>query len=201
MSPKSKREYTAIVVSLYKKVTLKKRTVILNEYCRVTGYHRKHAIRKLNHFRIYTQPQPKSGRPCRYRPSVILEPLRKIWLAANLPCGKRLKPILTLWLPAYQKTYGHLSFETIKALTSISAATINRLFKPIRPQFKKKGHCTTKSGTLLRKHIPDRTFPGNIIFEAQLLPLNFPGEHLLMRRLAGVSPFFSVKYYRKMFRF
>jgi hypothetical protein len=157
MSPKSKREYTAIVATLYRKATREKKTVILNEYCRVTGYHRKHAIRKLNHFRIYTQPKPKSGRPRRYLPSVILEPLRKIWLGANLPCGKRLKPILTLWLPAYQKTYGHLSFEVIKALQSISAATIDRLFKPIRPKFKKKGHCMTKSGTLLRKHIPIKT--------------------------------------------
>ena len=157
MSPKSKKEYTAIVVTLYKKATPEKKTVILTEYCRVMGYHRKHAIRKLNHFKIYTQPQSKSGRPSPYRSLAILEPLKKIWLTANLPCGKRLKPILELWLPAYQKTYGHLPFATIKALSNISAATLDRLFKPIRPQFKKKGHCLTKSGTLLRKQISIKT--------------------------------------------
>ena len=157
MSPKSKKEYTAIVATLYKKANPEKKTVILTEYCRVMGYHRKHAIRKLNRFRIYTQSQPRAGRPKIYNSAAILEPLRKIWLAANLPCGKRLEPILTLWLPAYQKTYGHLSHQVIYALTHISAATLDRLFKSIRPKYRKRGRSTTKPGTLLRKQIPIKT--------------------------------------------
>jgi hypothetical protein len=157
MSPKSKKEYTAIMAKRYRAASLDQKTIILNEYCKITGYHRKHAIRKLNHFKIYTQPKSKAGRPKAYDSPAILEPLRKIWLDANLPCGKRLKPILALWLPSYQKTYGHLSYEVIKALLKISAATIDRVFKPIRPKFKKRGHCATRSGTLLRKHIPIKT--------------------------------------------
>ena len=156
MSPTSKKEYTMIIVKRYRKAIPEQRTQILDEYCKVTGFHRKHAIRKLNHFKFYTQPEPKSGRPKIYS-DFMMEPLRKIWLAANLPCGKRLKPILQLWLPSYQKTYGHLPWKTIQALTNISAATIDRLFKPIRPKFKKRGRSTTKPGTLLRKQIPIKT--------------------------------------------
>ena len=157
MSPKSKKEYAALMAQRYRKAAPKQKTAILNEYCKVTGHHRKHAIRKLNHFKIYTQPQSKAGRPKEYDSPAILGPLRRIWLDANLPCGKRLKPILALWLPGYQKTYGHLSCEVIKALLKISAATIDRIFKSIRPKFKKRGHSATKSGTLLRKHIPIKT--------------------------------------------
>jgi hypothetical protein len=157
MGPKSKKEYTAIMAKRYRKTPLDQKTSILNEYCKITGYHRKHAIRKLNHFKIYPRFKPKAGRPKEYDSPAILAPLRKIWLDANLPCGKRLKPILALWLPSYQKTYGHLPYEVIKALLKISAATIDRIFKPVRPKFKKRGHCATRSGTLLRKHIPIKT--------------------------------------------
>ena len=156
MSPKSKKEYSAIMAKRYKKATLSQKTKILDEYCQVTGQHRKHAIRKFNNFTFYTKHKSRSGRPKVYSES-ILEPLRKIWLTANLPCGKRLKPILTLWLPSYQKTFGHLSMDIIKPLTKISASTIDRLFKPIRPKHKKRGYSATRSGTLLRKQIPIKT--------------------------------------------
>ena len=135
MSPHSKKEYSAIMAKRYKKASLNQKTKIVDEYCQVIGQHRKHAIRKFDNFTFYTKHKSRSGRPKVYSQS-ILEPLRKIWLTANLPCGKRLKPILTLWLPSYQKTYGHLPMDIIKPLTKISASTIDRLFKPIRPKHK-----------------------------------------------------------------
>ena len=52
--------------------------------------------------------------------------LKRIWLVANLPCSKRLKLILPLWLPRYSEAFEPLSLDVIKALTSISAATIDR---------------------------------------------------------------------------
>ena len=157
MSPKSKQEYTALMAARYKKAALSEKTAILNEYCKITTCHRKHAIRKLNHFKFFQKPKSKSGRPQEYHAPAILEPLKKIWLAANLPCGKRLQPILNLWLPSYAKTYGPLDLPVIKALKKISAATIDRILKPSRPHFKKRGHSATKSGTLLRKQIPIKT--------------------------------------------
>ena len=156
MSPHSRKEYSAIMAKRYNKASLKKKTKILDEYCQVTKQHRKHAIRKFNHFIFYTKHKPRSGRPKIYS-EFILEALRKIWLTANLPCGKRLKPILTLWLPSYQKTFGHLPINIVKSLTKISASTIDRLLKPIRPKHKKRGYSATRSGTLLRKQIPIKT--------------------------------------------
>ena len=55
MSPHSKKEYSAIMAKRYKKASLNQKTKILDEYCQVTGQHRKHAIRKFNNFTFYTK--------------------------------------------------------------------------------------------------------------------------------------------------
>ncbi len=156
MSPKSKKEYTALVAKRYKRSKTKQKTVILNEFCQVTGYHRKHAIRKLKRFKFFLKPKQKTGRPKVYNQNV-LEVIRKIWLTANLPCGKRLKPILDLWMPSYIKTFGSPDSIVAEKLRTISAATIDRIFKSVRPKFKKRGFSATRSGTLLRKQIPIQT--------------------------------------------
>lgn len=78
-------------------------------------------------------------------------------MAANLPCSKRLKVILPLWLPSYVKEFGKLSPVVSNALITISPATIDRLLQPTRVKYRGRGRTTTKPGTLLRKHIPIKT--------------------------------------------
>jgi hypothetical protein len=163
MSPQSKKEYLAAIAKRYKKANKTQKHLILEEFCAATHYHRKHAIRLLRGFKRFTQPQPKPrGRKPRYDSPELLKALRKIWLAANQPCSSRLKASLPWWLPSY----GALSPEVLKALQTISGPTIDRLLKPVRAQYKKRGRATTKPGTLLRKQIPlktnqwDETRPG-----------------------------------------
>ena len=159
MSPKSKEEYTAIMAKRYKKAKKRNlKNIILNEYCRITKYHRKHAIQKLNTFKFYTKPKRKKpGRPSKYNKPKILTPLKTIWLQANLPCSKILKAIIPIWLPHYVETYARLDLPVIKLLKRISPSTIDRLLKPVRPKFKKRGLGGTKPGSLLRKQIPIKT--------------------------------------------
>jgi hypothetical protein len=159
MSPIAKEEYTAIMAKRYKRTrTRNLKNMILTEYCRTTGYHRKHAIRKLNQFKFFTNPRRKKpGRASKYNKPGILLPLKTIWLQANLPCSKNFKAIIPLWLPHYSQTYAPLDLAVIKALKSISPATIDRILKPIRPKFKKRGLSCTKPGSLLRKLIPIKT--------------------------------------------
>ncbi|NIS68760.1 MAG: integrase, partial [Proteobacteria bacterium] len=92
-----------------------------------------------------------------YDHKALLKPLKRIWLASNLPCSKRLKALMPLWLPGYVELYGHLSAETLRALVRISPATMDRLLFSVRVQYRKRGRATTKPGTLLRKHIPINT--------------------------------------------
>ena len=167
MSPRSKREYTEAVHKRYKKASMREKTAILDEFCATTGYHRKYAILLLRGFKRFTRPKPKKrGRKPFYQNEAVLNPLKRIWRAANLPCSKRLKVILPLWLPGYALFFEPLSLDAIKALKRISPATIDRLLKPARMEYKRHGRSTTKPGTLLRRQIPvkvhqwDETRPG-----------------------------------------
>jgi hypothetical protein len=160
MSPRSKKEYVEAIFLRYKKASCRERTIILDEFCATCGYHRKHAIRLLRRFRRFVKPiLKKRGRSPVYHRNIILKPLKKIWLAANLPCSKRLNVILPLWLPGYVQSFGPLSSEASEALLKISAATIDRLLLPTRIKYKKRGRTTPKPGTLIRKHIPINTNP------------------------------------------
>ncbi|MDQ5984534.1 MAG: ISNCY family transposase ISKol11 [Syntrophus sp. SKADARSKE-3] len=158
MSPQSKKEYTEATHQRYKNASRRERTIILNEFCATTGYHRKYAIRLLRGFKRFTKPKPmKRGPKPVYQKEEILIPLKRIWLTANLPCSKRLKAILPIWLPGYDQIYGNLTPEVTSALLRISPPTIDRLLAPARIQYNKRGRSTTKPGTLLRKQIPIQT--------------------------------------------
>ncbi len=77
MSPRSKREYIEAIFLRYKKALPKEKTVILNELCATCGYHRKHAIRVLRHFKRFQKPKTKQrGRSPLYHPEIILKPLK-----------------------------------------------------------------------------------------------------------------------------
>ena len=155
MSPRSKKEYLEAVFLRYKNSTKKEKTAILNEYCNNCECHRKHAIRSLRKVKIFTKPKPKKrGEKSIYKNDAVLKPLKNIWLASNLPCSKRLKVVLPLWLKFYDKK---LSKNAINSLVKISASSIDRLLKPTRIEYKGRGRSTTKPGTLLRKHIPIKT--------------------------------------------
>jgi len=158
MSPRSKREYLAAIVVRYRRASRKAKTAILDEFCSTCNYHRKHALRLIRTFRRFAQKQPRQrGRKPTYDPQKLLVPLKRIWLAANLPCSKRLKAILPLWLRGYAKTYGPVSQTLAGELLRISPSTIDRILQPVRAAYTKHGRATTKPGTLLRKHIPIKT--------------------------------------------
>jgi hypothetical protein len=164
MSSRSKREYLEAIYLRYKRACRKGKAVILDEFCTTCNYHRKHAIRLLRKFKRFTKPKhKKKGRKSLYNKDVVLKPLKCIWLAANLPCSKRLKAILPLWLPGYIQSHGDLDKVVIDLLLKISHATIDRLLKPVRVKYKGRGRSTTKPGTLLRKQIPIKTKPFELL--------------------------------------
>lgn len=131
---------------------------ILNELCESSGFHKKHAIRLLNSCNIKkprSKTKKKVGRPKVYSSGVYLGSLKKIWLASDQPCGKRLKMALPLWLPHYGGAYGELDPAIYKGLLSMSAATIDRLLAPSRVKCKR--FCGTKPGSILKKQIKIKT--------------------------------------------
>ena len=158
MSPRSKKEYLQSIHRRYNNASRQEKTLILDEFCQICHYHRKHAIRLLRNFKHFTKPKPgKKGRKPFYRKKSIIKPLKDIWKGANFPCSTRMKAILPLWLPGYMQIYGELPKEVINALLAISPSTIDRLLKPSRIKYGRHGRATTKPGTLLKRHIPIKT--------------------------------------------
>jgi hypothetical protein len=159
MSPVAKSEYVSEIYKRYRIARSRaEKSRLIDEICATCGVHRKHAIRLLCRCRDPARARPrKRGRRSRYRSAELLRPLRKIWLAANLPCSKRLKAILPIWLPGYEKAVEQLSEETREKLLALSPSTIDRLLERTRLQHTTRGRSTTKPGTLLRNKIPINT--------------------------------------------
>ena len=142
----------------YKEAARKAKALILNEFCQTSGYHRKHAIRLLakpERRRIHPQSEAR-GRKKIYSGEALLTPLKRIWLASNQLCGKRLRAALPIWLPCYEKNYGLLEANIKTQLLTISESTIDRILQTERTFFPKR-LSGTKPGSLLKKHIPVKT--------------------------------------------
>jgi len=78
--------------------------IILDEFCKNCNYDRKYAIRLLNSplEKKSTENLSQRGRKKIYDDAIIENVLKDIWVATNLPCSKRLKHLIPLWLPFYK---------------------------------------------------------------------------------------------------
>lgn len=166
MGKRERRAYLEAIRVRYRRASKASKTAILNEFCAVCGYHRKYALRLLGKRNRSNKTHHKPGPASRYDTPELVEALRTIWMASDQLSSRRLKAALPLWLPHYAASFHPLSAETLAMLESISAATIDRLLKPIRAKIARKGLSGTKPGTLLKKQIPiqagvwDVTQPG-----------------------------------------
>ena len=98
MSPKSRQEWLEAIAPRYRRASKEEKGKILDEFCAVSGYERKYAIRRLSRWRRRPTPQrpERRGRPALYGPEE-LKALKKIWLASEQLCSKRLKAALGLY--------------------------------------------------------------------------------------------------------
>ncbi len=127
----------------------------LDEFCEDYGYERKYAIKVLRGTLSPPSGRDHPGPEPQYQ---VIEPVvRQIWLSAEQPCGKRLAPILGLWLPFYERRYGRLSARQRRLVGHISPASLDRLLAPARAEYPGRGRCGTKPGSLLKTEIPIRT--------------------------------------------
>lgn len=157
MSQKSKIEYLNEIKDRYQKSSKLNKTKILDEFCKICDYNRKYAIQLLNSKNDKNiKNLSKRGRKKEYDQPLILEVIKDIWIKTNLPCSKRLSASIPLWLPFCEREFS-LSTGIKEKILTISPATIDRLLKPYRSHYKKKGLSTTKPGSILKKHIPVKT--------------------------------------------
>jgi hypothetical protein len=99
---------------------------ILDEFVALTGYHRKHAIRVLR--APVNAPEVKARSRVRLYDDAVREALVILWEASDRVCGKRLKPLLPVLLPALER-HGHIKLddEVRARVLTASAATMDRV--------------------------------------------------------------------------
>ena len=158
MSLKSRRELLAAVAPRYRKASATERSHILDEFVATTGYHRKYALRLLNHPLSKASPPKKRQRPRLYS-FPVQQALIRCWRATNGICSKRLVPYLPELVSVLERV-GELHLEApVKAqLLALSPATADRLLQEERHRTQLRGLSTTKPGTLFTDVVPIRTF-------------------------------------------
>ena len=167
-------EYTEAVRWRYLQASKTDKGKILDEFAKVTGYHRKAVIRLL-HRESQSSVNKKRGRPRQYSAAVV-GALRVAWEATDRLCSKRLQPFLPELVKVLRK-HGEstMSAEVEAQLCQMSPSTIDRRLRSWRRVGGRRPFSTTKPASLLKSAIPIRTFadwqedrPG--FLEADLVP-------------------------------
>ncbi len=104
---------------------------MLDEFVAIAGCHRKHAVRLLGQCdQIRARTAPKGQR---IYDEAVRQALIVVWEASDRICGKRLKAALPSMVDSLER-HGHLALspDVRERLLTASAATIDRLLRPVR---------------------------------------------------------------------
>ena len=155
MTHTARAELTQVVRRRYCTASGAEKRKILDEFIAATGYHEKSAIRALN-----AEPLPKRLQT-RSRRSLYDEAVRGVlivlWEASDRVCGKRLRALLPILLPALERN-GHLHLDEAlrQNILAMSASTIDRLLRVPRSATRLKK--ARRAMPAVRRRVPVRTF-------------------------------------------
>ena len=158
----------------YQKASKKEKKVLLDEFTRLTGYHRKYAVRLLNakpvkQVLVYMGGKTVKFKPEKKRPSnrkgkrvytdEVIRALRLVWTFFWYKCGKILAPLMRQQMAyiAQWPAFG-ITGEIAEKLKKISPASIDRYLKKDKQAHRLKGKSLTKPLNSLKSRIPIRTF-------------------------------------------
>lgn len=157
MTEPARREYAAVMRARYQHADRRERGRLLDEYCRTTGCHRKAAIRRLR--RPAQAPRRAGGRPPQYAEPELVAVLERVWLASDQLSGKLLRPILPALLTALTTHHGLVLAPPVRAaLRRASAATLDRLLRPLRRRRPRLPRRLAPPVAALRAQVPLRTW-------------------------------------------
>jgi hypothetical protein len=174
LSMKEKKAVAREYKPRYQKATKKEKKTILDEFTRLTGYHRKSAVRLLGakpvkQVLVYIDSKPVKVKPEKSRPSnrkgkriytdEVISALRLVWTFFWFKCGKILAPLMRQQMQyiAQWPAFG-ITEEIAEMLKKISPASIDRYLKKDKQALRLKGKSLTKPIDTLKSRIPIRTF-------------------------------------------
>jgi len=151
----SRWEYLRQIHPRYRKAGKAEKGRILDEFCAVTRYNRKYALRVLNRPPPEKRPRKRSPRRPTYPPKMV-SILAAIWEAAGYPWSVRLKALIPLWLPWVRKHFS-LTPRLEKQLLQISPRQMDRRLREEKKRAGRRLYGRTKPGSLLKHHVPIKT--------------------------------------------
>lgn len=158
LSMPTRRELVQKLRERYRRGSIGEKKLILDELVAVTGYHRKHAIRVLGG-KGAPELATVRRRSWRRYGLAIKTALIVLWEASDRICGKRLKPLIPVLLPALER---HAQLQLSDAdrglVLAVSAPTIDRLLADVRVVA--SGSLRRRAGfsSAVRRRVPVRTF-------------------------------------------
>src|SRR6202521_1072503 len=153
----ARREVVLAVAERYRLAGRAAKGRILDELCKVTGWHRKHAVRALGGQSTIVLDRPRQRKPT--YGSIIKDAVVALWEASDRVCGKRLKVMIPTLLPALER---HGRLELSKAdralVLEVSATTIDRQL--VDTKIAAAGGKRRRVGfySAIRREVPIRTF-------------------------------------------
>ena len=137
------------------------RSSLLDEFCEISGYHRKYAIGLLNRPDGEEADRPRRRRGVTYS-SVAVGVVEAVWKTAGYPWSARLKALLPLWMPWARGHIRGLSEEVERHVRAISGRQIDRRLSQRKRRLRRGLYGRTKPGTLLKHHIPVKAEPWDV---------------------------------------
>jgi len=127
---------------------------LLEEFCEVTGYERKYALKLLRGHRPgpARSAEARKGRGAVYG-AAELAAILPVWRTAGEPCGKRLAALLPQWLPWSGKEHGALDPGVREKVLRASPATLDRL---LSGQRRGRAPARPRAGSEVRRQVPLR---------------------------------------------
>ena len=174
LNMKEKQAVTREYKPRYQKASKRDKKALLDEFTKLTGYHRKSAVRLLRakpvkQVVIYMKGKAVKVKPEKKRPANrkgkrvytdgVIKCLRHVWAFFWYKCGKILAPLMRQQMRyiAGWPAFG-ITEETAEKLIKISPATIDRYLRKDKESLKLKSKSMTKPAASLKSRIPVRTF-------------------------------------------
>ena len=155
----SRHDLARALAPRYAHASRRQKGQLLDEFCAITGYTRKHALMMLSRPPVEDRARSVGGRPLSYGAAEVAL-LRMCWSATDGICSKRLAPFLPELLARLRHWHSlrHVSAETIERVARMSPSTIDRALVSSRAGLPKRGISLTRPGTLLKHQVAIKTF-------------------------------------------
>lgn len=157
MTLEFKSAYIRAIRERYHRSSKKEKSAILDELCKVAGYHRKYAIEILS--KGHKSGKKLSGRTRQYSEQSIKH-LKRLWHIMGRICSKKMKAAFPIWLNYYE--HEQFNDEIKTELMCMSAATIDRYLKSYKAQFARRKRTGTKSNKRFSNIIPIKDLESSV---------------------------------------